>query len=116
MPATVQPPVGGLQTHVQTSLIDLQRQMWKARGQAKQQWLEKALAQPVKNQRDAETRTSWIERALSVVKNAQEEIKYEAALLDAYAEHLNVLEMSLMAAALARTPSADPVAEPTIRG
>ena len=98
MPATAQPPVRNLQTHVQKSVLELQRQVWKARGRAKQKWLEQALAEPVKNPRDADARASWIARALELVKSGQEEIKYQAALLDAYAEHLSALEMSLMAA------------------
>ena len=42
---------------------------------------------------------TWIKRALSTVKRGQGEIKYHAALMDAYAEHLSVLEMTLIAAA-----------------
>ena len=34
-----------------------------------------------------------------MVKRGQSEIKYHAALMDAYAEHLNVLEMTLISAA-----------------
>ena len=107
MPATAQPPVRNLQTHVQKSVLELQRQVWKARGRAKQKWLEQALAEPVENPRDAEERALWIERALELVKSGQDEIKYQAALLDAYAEHLSVLEMSLMAATEAKSGSAD---------
>jgi len=103
MPATAQQPVRDLQTHVQTSVLELQRQVWKARGHAKQKWLEQALAAPVKDPRDAEERASWIERALELVKSRQEEVKYQAARLDAYAEHLSVLEMSLMAATEAKS-------------
>jgi hypothetical protein len=103
MPATAQQPVRDLQTHVQTSVLELQRQVWKARGHAKQKWLEQALAAPVKNPRDAEERAAWIERALELVKSGQEEVKYQAARLDAYAEHLSVLEMSLMAATEAKS-------------
>jgi hypothetical protein len=98
MPVTAQPSLRPLQTEVQTSLLELQKQLWKARGRAKQKWLERALGEPVTNPRDAETRASWIRRALDVVKCGQEEVKHLAALLDAYAEHLSVLEMSLMAA------------------
>jgi hypothetical protein len=79
-------------------VLELQRQVWKARGHAKQKWLERTLTEPVKNPAEAEKRTLWIKQALDVVKSGQEEIKYQAALLDAYAEHLSVLEMSLMAA------------------
>jgi len=128
MPATAQPPVRDLHTHVQRSVLELQRQVWKARGHAKQKWLEQALAAPVENPREAEERASWIERARQLVKSGQEEIKYQAALLDAYAEHLSVLEMSLMAATEAkndgietgqpqqRTDSADPHAADTGAG
>jgi len=107
MPATAQQPVRDLQTHVQTSVLELQRQVWKARGHAKQKWLEQALAAPVKNPRDAEERAAWIERALELVKSGQDEIKYQAALLDAYAEHLSVLEMSLMAASESKSGGAE---------
>ena len=107
MPATAQQPVRDLQTHVQTSVLELQRQVWKARGHAKQKWLEQALAAPVSNPRDAEERSLWIERALELVKSGQEEVKYQAARLDAYAEHLSVLEMSLMAATESKSGDAE---------
>jgi len=41
----------------------------------------------------------WIKRALEAVKHGQEELKYQTALMDAYAEHLTVLEMRLIQAA-----------------
>jgi hypothetical protein len=88
MPATAQP-----------QLLELQTQVWKARAQAKQKWLERGLAEPVKNPRDAERRATWISNALKAVKRGQDEVKYQAALMDAYAEHLSVLEMSLIGAA-----------------
>ena len=88
MPATAHAP-----------LLDLQRQVWKARAQAKQKWLEQALAEPPRNPGDAERRKIWVKRALSLVKRAQTEITNEAALMDAYTEHLSVLEMSLIGAA-----------------
>jgi hypothetical protein len=103
MPASAQPPVRDLQTHVQTSSLEVQRQVWKARGHAKQKWLEQALAAAVTDPGEAEKRALWIERALELVKTGQEEIKYQSALLDAYAEHLSVLEMSLMAATEAKS-------------
>ena len=84
MPVTAQP-----------QLLELQAQVWKARAQAKQKWLERSLAEPAKNPRDAERRSTWIDQALKAVKRGQDEIKYQAALMDAYAEHLSVLEMSL---------------------
>jgi hypothetical protein len=80
-------------------LLELEAQVWKARAQAKQKWLERTLAEPARNPRDAQRRTMWINQALNVVKRGQDEVKYQAALIDAYAEHLSVLEMSLISAA-----------------
>ena len=84
---------------VQTPLLELQTQLWKARAQAKQKWLEQSLAQPTRTSDDAAWRMTWIKRALNMVKRGQAEIKYHAALMDAYTEHLSVLEMTLIAAA-----------------
>jgi hypothetical protein len=84
---------------VQKQLLELETQVWKARAHAKQKWLERTLAEPARNPRDAERRTMWINQALNVVKRGQDEVKYQSALMDAYAEHLSVLEMSLIAAA-----------------
>ena len=84
---------------VDTPLLELQTQLWKARAQAKQKWLEQSLAQPTRTSEDAAWRTTWIKRALNLVKRGQAEIKYHAALMDAYTEHLSVLEMTLIAAA-----------------
>ena len=84
---------------VQTPYLDLKKQLWKARAQAKQKWLEQSLAQPTRSSDDAAWRMTWIKQALNMVKRGQAEIKYHAALIDAYAEHLNVLEMTLIAAA-----------------
>ena len=84
---------------VETPLIELQSQLWKARAQAKQKWLEQSLAQPPTSSDDAALRIAWMKRALEMVKRAQAEIKYHVALMDAYTEHLSVLEMTLMAAA-----------------
>ena len=83
----------------QKQLLELETQVWKARAQAKQKWLERTLAEPARNPRDAERRGTWIKQALNVVKRGQDQVKYQAALMDAYAEHLSVLEMSLIAAA-----------------
>jgi len=80
-------------------LLELQAQVWKARAQAKQKWLERILAEPVKNPRDVERRKAWIDRALALVRQEQEDVHYRAALLDASAAHLSVLEMSLIGAA-----------------
>ena len=84
---------------VQTPFLELQKQLWKARAQAKQKWLEQSLAQPTKTSDDAAWRMTWIKQALNMVKRGQADIKYHAALMDAYAEHLSVLEMMLIAAA-----------------
>ncbi len=84
---------------MRTPLLDLQTQVWKARAQAKQKWLERNLAEPASTPREAELRSLWIKQALDAVKRGQDEVKYQAALLDAYAAHLSVLEMNLMAAA-----------------
>ena len=80
-------------------MLELQTQLWKARAQAKQKWLEQSLAQPTNTSEDAAWRVTWIKRALEMVKRAQDEIKYHAALMDAYTEHLSMLEMTLIAAA-----------------
>jgi hypothetical protein len=84
---------------MEAPLLKLESQLWKSRAQAKQKWLQQALAQPVRTARDRERRTIWIKRALEAVKRGQEEVKYQTALMDAYAEHLSVLEMSLIQAA-----------------
>jgi hypothetical protein len=85
-------------TTTQAPLLELQAQVWKARAQAKQKWLERILAEPVKNPRDVERRKEWIDRALALVRQEQEDIHYRASLLDASAAHLSVLEMSLISA------------------
>jgi len=88
-----------MNSSVHTPLLELQTQLWKARAQAKQKWLEQSLAQPMRNPDDAAWRKTWIKQALTMVKRGQDEIKHHAALMDAYAEHLSVLEMTLIAAA-----------------
>jgi len=90
MPATIE---------AEAPVLKLETQVWKARAEAKQKWLDRVLAQPVHNARERERRTRWIKRALEAVKLGQEELKYQTALMDAYAEHLSVLEMSLIEAA-----------------
>ena len=84
---------------VQTPFLERQKQLWKARAQAKQKWLEQSLAQPTRTSDDAALRMTWIKQALKMVKRRQAEIKYHAALMDACTEHLSVLEMTLIAAA-----------------
>jgi hypothetical protein len=51
-------------------------------------------------------RAMWIERALSAVTRSKTEVAYRAALMDAYAEHLGVLEMVLIGAAEQNTSAA----------
>ena len=84
---------------VETPYLELQKQLWKTRAQAKQKWLEQSLAQPTRTPDDAAWRLTWIKQALKMVKRAKVEIKYHAALMDAYTEHLTVLELTLLAAA-----------------
>lgn len=91
-----------------TSLLQLQTDLWKTRAQAKQKWLERTLAEPAKTPRDEKRQAVWIKQALSAVKQGQDEIKYQTALLDVYAAHLSALEMSLMAAAEHRVGDEDP--------
>jgi hypothetical protein len=83
---------------IETPLLEKQTKVWKARAQAKQRWLERALAESPKSSQDAVRRKRWITRALRAVKREQAEIQYHAALSDAYIEHLSVLEMTLMGA------------------
>jgi hypothetical protein len=76
--------------------LETRVEIWKARAQAKQRWLEQALSVPTTNRQQAARRKAWIKRALQVVKRAQSAIKYQTGLVDAYAQHLNALEMTLM--------------------
>ena len=84
---------------IPTPFLELQKQLWKIRGQAKQQWLEQSLAQPIKDADHAAWRLAWIRQALAMVKRGQAEIKHNKALMDSYMEHLGVLEVMLIAAA-----------------
>ena len=92
-------------------LLELQSQLWKARAQAKQKWLERSLAEPAKTPREAAQRMAWIKRALKMVKRGQSDIKSQTSLLDAYAAHLSAIEMTLMSAAEQKTPAASGAAE-----
>jgi hypothetical protein len=80
-------------------LLELQTQLWKARAQAKQKWLERSLQEPTDDPSETARRALWVKRALEAVKRAQATMKYNAALVDAYSEHLSDLEMTLMSAA-----------------
>ena len=88
-----------MNSSIDVPLVEKQTKMWKARAQAKQKWLERALAEPPKSSQEAARRKAWIKRALRLVKRGRAEIQYHAALSDAYIEHLSVLEMTLMGAA-----------------
>jgi hypothetical protein len=95
----------------ETSLLELQTQLWKARAQAKQKWLERSLAEPSATSRSAAQRAAWIKRALNMVKRGQAEIKYQTGLMDAYAEHLSAIEMTLISAAEQTAPGTSGKAE-----
>ena len=71
----------------------------KSRARAKQQWLERMLSSPVDTPRQSLTRKRWIAEALDRIKRTQDLVAHRASLLDAYSEHLHVLEMTLMGAA-----------------
>jgi hypothetical protein len=80
----------------------------KARAQAKQKWLEQALAAPTTSPRHAAQRAAWIKRALDVVRRAQSAIKAQTQRVDAYAQHLSALEMTLMSAAEPKGKAGNP--------
>ena len=84
---------------IETPSVEKKAEIWKARAQAKQKWLEKALAEKTTSPRQVARRMAWIKRALKVVQRAQTTIKYHTGLVDAYAQHLNALEMTLMSEA-----------------
>ena len=88
---------------IQTRSLETKAETWKRRAQAKQEWLEQALAKPTTTPRQAARRMAWIKRALRMVKRAQSAIKYHTGLVDAYAQHLNALEMTLMSKAEQKT-------------
>jgi hypothetical protein len=71
----------------------------KARARAKQHWLERLLSSPTETPRESSSRKRWIAEALDRIKREQDTLAYRASLLDAYTEHLSVLEMTLMGAA-----------------
>ena len=84
---------------IETRSVKAKTEIWKARAQAKQKWLEQALAEKTTSPRQAALRMVWIKQALKVVQRAQTTIKYHTGLVDAYAQHLNALEMTLMSEA-----------------
>jgi len=88
-----------MSTSTQAAAIERHAEQWKARTRAKQKWLERALAEPTEGADDAAWRLEWIRRALNAVKRKQTEVQHRVELMDVYAEHLSILEMTLMAAA-----------------
>jgi hypothetical protein len=81
-----------------TSLIELQTDVWKSRAQAKLKWLERTLAEPARTPQESKHQSVWIQQALIAIRRAQDEIKYQLALMDVYTAHLGALEMTLMSA------------------
>ena len=84
---------------IETRSVKAKTEIWKARAQAKQKWLEGALVEETTSPEEAARRMAWIKRALKMVKRAQSEIAYHTGLVDAYAQHLNALEMTLISEA-----------------
>lgn len=82
-----------------TRLRESRIEEMKARAQAKQQWLEQVLSSPGPTSEPIVRRQHWIADALHRIKRAKADAMYRASLLDAYTEHLSVLEMTLMRAA-----------------
>ena len=71
----------------------------KERSRTKQQWLERMLAASPKTPLEGARRQHWIHDALHRIKRAKAQALYRATILDAYTEHLSVLELTLMGAA-----------------
>jgi hypothetical protein len=71
----------------------------KERGRSKQQRLERMLATSPKTSSERVRRQHWIHDALLRIKRAKAQALYRATILDAYTEHLSVLELTLMGAA-----------------
>jgi hypothetical protein len=80
-------------------LLEVRVGRLKARAHAKQHWLERLLSSPAEGPRQDLMRKRWIAEALDRIKRTQDTLAYRASLLDAYSEHLHVLEMTLMGAA-----------------
>lgn len=80
-------------------LLEMRVRSLKERARAKQQRLERMLSAPTGSAGEIARRKRWIAEALDLIKRAQAEVTYRAGVLDAYTEHLSVLEMTLMGAA-----------------
>jgi len=94
-------------------VLKLESQVWKARAQAKQKWLERTLAESTDNARDGARRVALVKRTLDAVRRRKIDVSYRAALMDAYAEHLSVMEMILLAASEQQSEPAQEQAEST---
>jgi hypothetical protein len=90
-----------------TRLRESRIEALKARARAKQQWLEQTLASSDQAATKTLRRQHWIADALHRIKRAKADAMYRASLLDAYTEHLSVLEMTLMRAAEERDTKAE---------
>ena len=86
-------------TSRKTRLRESRIEALKARARARQQWLEKTLSSSDATSGQNSRRQHWIADALDRIKRAKADAMYRASLLDAYTEHLSVLEMTLMRAA-----------------
>src|SRR5262245_37718317 len=71
----------------------------KTRARAKQKWLERMLSASAQSLGEIGRRRHWIDDALQRIKRAKADAMYRASVIDAYTEHLSVLEMTLMRAA-----------------
>jgi hypothetical protein len=78
----------------------------KERARAKQHRLERMLSAPAGSPGEIVRRKHWIADALDRIKRAQAAMTYRASVLDAYSEHLSVLEMTLMGAAEEKSAAA----------
>lgn len=80
-------------------VLESRIQRLKERGRGKQQWLERMLSSPTATPSEVVRRQHWIHDALHRIKQAKARALYRASVLDAYTEHLSVLELTLMGAA-----------------
>jgi hypothetical protein len=89
-------------------LLELRIGRLKTRARARQHWLEKLLATPPETPTASLRRKHWVAEALDRIKRTQDILAYRAGLLDAYNEHLHVLEMTLMGAAEEKSGKSSP--------
>lgn len=82
-----------------SKVLETRVERLKRRARARQQWLERMLSAPAGSPPANQRRQDWITYALERIKRAQDDVALRAGVLDAYTEHLHVLEMTLMSAA-----------------